>query len=109
MLVVMGVICIEAAMSSLLPGYTASSMPTRTCQNSFQIQTVCGTGPERWFLPVERPSASSQHLLETRRGSRTIESVGIHAAVPLIAAIANIVILVATLSQGVSQRVIRIF
>jgi signal transduction histidine kinase len=35
--------------------------------------------------------------------------VGIHAAVPLIAALANVVIWVATLSQGVSQRVIRIF
>jgi signal transduction histidine kinase len=35
--------------------------------------------------------------------------VGFHAAVPLIAAIANVVIWVATLSQGVSQRVIRIF
>jgi signal transduction histidine kinase len=35
--------------------------------------------------------------------------VGIHAAVPLIAALANVIILVATLSQGVSQRVIRIF
>ena len=34
---------------------------------------------------------------------------GIHAAVPLIAALANVVIWVATLSQGVSQRVIRIF
>jgi signal transduction histidine kinase len=35
--------------------------------------------------------------------------VGIHAAIPLIAALANVVIWVATLSQGVSQRVIRIF
>jgi signal transduction histidine kinase len=35
--------------------------------------------------------------------------VGIHAAVPLIAALANVVIWIATLSQGVSQRVIRIF
>jgi two-component system NtrC family sensor kinase len=35
--------------------------------------------------------------------------VGIHAAVPLIAALANVVIWVATLSQGVSQRMIRIF
>ncbi|HWP67191.1 MAG TPA: ATP-binding protein [Candidatus Limnocylindria bacterium] len=34
---------------------------------------------------------------------------GIHAAVPLIAALANVVIWVATLSQGASRRVIRIF
>jgi signal transduction histidine kinase len=35
--------------------------------------------------------------------------VGIHAAIPLIAALANVVILVATLSQGVGKRVIRLF
>jgi signal transduction histidine kinase len=35
--------------------------------------------------------------------------VGIHAAIPLIAALANVVIWIATLSQGINQRVTRTF
>src|SRR4029434_6419796 len=109
--------------SSYSPVRFASRLPCRPCYRAtHQASCLCAGNknpllfrelrlirPERRFLRSEARPSSSQHLLETQPRGRTIEIRSIHAAIPLIAALANVVIWVATLSQGVSQRVIRIF